>query len=308
MCIIAVNKKNKLSKEIVENCFENNDDGMGMLWTEDGELYSYKILDDVDTFYNEYSSVRDKVDTPIVLHFRIGTSGPNDIDNCHPFFVHEKLGFAHNGIINEFSFIGSDKSDTVLFNEAVLQNLKKSFINDDVICELIAGYIGSSKLAFLDTKGNIKIINEDLGDWELDDDTWFSNTTWRIARYKSTVQTTGSSIGYTYGMQSGHGTALKGEGACNTSSCGTQYSECYACSDKLLYDDEVERGLCDECGLRFGVICPDCFDEMEGPSYNKYCTMCGYDEKLGSVKDRGTVDDIEDQLDGYNSDDYFTYQ
>ena len=92
--------------------------------------------------------------------------------NVHPFTIRKDLVFAHNGIINE---VDDDKkmSDTQVFNRDILQNLKKSFLQDTIMIKLIEGFIGSSKLAFLNKDKSYKIINEDLGHWL--DDVWFSN-------------------------------------------------------------------------------------------------------------------------------------
>jgi len=173
MCIAILNSTTTLSKEHLENSWDNNNQGAGLLYNINGKLTVFKTYDKKQ-FINEYYKIRAAIKGKIVLHFRIATSGFEKYTNLHPFLVNQDLGFVHNGII---SGLGNQQhSDTYHFNE-MLKGFKHDFINCDMTKLFIADYIGSSKLVFLDSNDNATIINEDKGHW--DGDNWFSNDSYK---------------------------------------------------------------------------------------------------------------------------------
>lgn len=182
MCIAILNPtKVTLKKNVLKTCWDNNKDGAGMLYLQSGVLTAFKEMDNFDNFYNHYAWVRKThKDSQIVLHFRISTHGKVDLENCHPFMVNEDWGFVHNGIITNAKR-NADYSDTNMFNRDVLRKLPKDWIHNDAMYELVCGYIGSSKLLFLNKDNEAYIINEDWGVWDLG--CWFSNTTYKTSRY-----------------------------------------------------------------------------------------------------------------------------
>jgi hypothetical protein len=181
MCIIILNKKNIIPEEQFLQSWDNNPDGAGMAYIENGQIIIKKELNDPEKFYLCYLSAREKTTCPILLHFRISTSGKIDRANCHPFLVNKQLAFAHNGIIWHTTDKLSGFSDTMLFNKLILQRLPANFLDRKGIVELIRGYIDSSKLVFLHGTGRYDIINERLGHWS--DGNWYSNKT-----YKPTIK------------------------------------------------------------------------------------------------------------------------
>jgi len=186
MCIAILNTPNvTFPKALISTCWDNNGDGAGLIYTGGGSLYVHKELDSVDEFYNKYIDVRRRFPkSKIVLHFRIGTSGGINLDNCHPFSVSKNLAFVHNGIISELNGINPKKSDTNLFNEFVLQHLPANFTANPALMSVIEKYIGSSKLIFLDKDNEATIVNESLG---VEDtkypNCWFSNSTYKPSQY-----------------------------------------------------------------------------------------------------------------------------
>ena len=183
MCIAILNKLNArdVSKNELLNCWENNYDGAGLLWSSGGELKSFKELKDFEVFYSMYQYARTESIGDVLIHFRISTHGEVNKTNTHPFIVNNELGFIHNGIIYEFGY-EELFSDTYVFNRDVLQNLPSNFLENKGITTLINTIIDSSKLVFLDIQGNGTIFNERAGTW--DDDNWFSNTSYKsINRY-----------------------------------------------------------------------------------------------------------------------------
>lgn len=188
MCIAILNTPNiTFPKSIIRNCWENNSDGAGLIWTDTKRkrLHTFKELDSVEAYYAKYIEVRRKhPKSKVVLHFRISTSGGVNLPNTHPFSVNERLAFVHNGVISELNGIDKQRSDTNLFNARILQNLPAGFERNKVMAELIAKYIGHSKLIFLNAENEHTIINPNLGKTDPDyNGCWFSNSTYKPSAY-----------------------------------------------------------------------------------------------------------------------------
>lgn len=178
MCIAILNSLNSrdISKKELLNCWNNNYDGAGLLWSNGTKLKTFKELKNFDVFYSEYQKARYESIGDVLIHFRIGTHGKIDKNNCHPFLVNKDLGFIHNGIMYDFGY-EKDFSDTYVFNRDVLKVLPSNFLENDGVLNLIYIAIESSKLVFLDVNGKGTILNEKKGLW--DDGNWFSNTSYK---------------------------------------------------------------------------------------------------------------------------------
>lgn len=182
MCIAILNKFDLLSKSILKECWANNPDGAGFAYATQGNVYVYKELRSFKTFYKAYKSVRLVNDLPMIIHFRIATSGlVNDV-NCHPFQVRQDMAFIHNGMLSCQST--ETHSDTWHFNE-LLRGLPHGFELNKSIMILLQNASEGSKLVLLDGCGRYNIIHENAGHWNGDD--WFSNYSYIIYKtvYKS---------------------------------------------------------------------------------------------------------------------------
>lgn len=203
MCIIVAKKKGvKMpSKNILETCFNNNSDGAGLMYVQNGQVIIDKGYMDFKSFYKRLQKLErrlgDLTNKSIVMHFRIGTQGANDKATTHPFpiskdigqlkatYVKTDVGMVHNGIISKFNY---DKSisDTQLFIKdfvSVIKNLKKDFYTDNSVMQLLKGEIGSSKLCFLDKNENLYYIGEKF----VDNGVVYSNTTYKSYYYKTPI-------------------------------------------------------------------------------------------------------------------------
>ena len=149
----------KINKATLRRCYDANPDGAGFMYAEDKQLHVKKGYFTFKEFYKEYKPHGDK---QVLIHFRIKTHGPIDKDNCQPFLVNNSLGFIHNGIISGYG--SSSKSDTIEFNESILQKIVSKHGNnslfDDPMVELIENVIAYSKLVFLDRHCNFTIMND----------------------------------------------------------------------------------------------------------------------------------------------------
>ena len=116
MCIIAIkNKGISLPDETtLKAMFENNPDGAGFMYAYNGSVFIEKGFMSYEEFKRGLVKVSEKYDIsalPLVMHFRIATSGNVDGGTTHPFPVSSKrkilrktsfttnLAIVHNGII-----------------------------------------------------------------------------------------------------------------------------------------------------------------------------------------------------------------
>lgn len=186
MCIAIFNKQNLLSFDIVRNSWENNNDGAGLLWIENGALAVFKEANSMKRFYKKYKAIRAENTLPILLHFRIGTHGNFADYNLHPFLVNSQIGFVHNGVIR-ISEIDARYSDTNHFNRLVLQTLKnpaRIFKDGTNEAALVSHFCSTnSKLIFLNAAGQHRIFNESAGHYDKAGN-WFSNRTYEACSYR----------------------------------------------------------------------------------------------------------------------------
>ena len=193
MCVIAVKPANvaMISNETIENMWYNNDDGAGFMYPAHGGVKIRKGFMTLKALKKALKTLEKEIDTtatPIILHFRIGTSGGNIAANTHPFPVSESLAalqkthltaplaVAHNGVI-DIKPRKKDISDTmeyILSQLAPLYQLKKDFYRLEAGKQLIYNAI-RSKMAFMDAAGRISLI----GKFEKDGEYYFSNSSYQ---------------------------------------------------------------------------------------------------------------------------------
>ena len=193
MCVIAVKPANvtMIDDKIIENMWHNNDDGAGLMYPAHGGVKikkGYMTLKSLKKALKALNKEIDTTATPIVLHFRIGTSGGNIAANTHPFPVSENLAalqktqlttplaVAHNGVI-DIRPRKKDISDTmeyILSQLAPLYQLKKDFYRHEAGKKIVYNAI-QSKMAFMDAAGRISLI----GKFEKDGEYYFSNSSYK---------------------------------------------------------------------------------------------------------------------------------
>jgi len=171
--MIARPKGLKVEKKFLRNGWRENFHRCGFaIATEDEKLLIRKGFTNFKSFYR---ALREFDGLPAIIHMRWANRGVISHENTHPFYISENLVFAHNGTI---PILPSDKekSDTVTFNEEILQELykeDKNFLKNRGKRWLIANSIGHSKLVFMNNKGEQTIINKGLG--EEFEGVWYSN-------------------------------------------------------------------------------------------------------------------------------------
>lgn len=259
MCIAILNTKKagRLPKKQVQNSWDNNDMGAGLLWNKDGKLSVFKSYD-YEEYVDKYNELRDdNTIGNIVLHFRIATSGYNGEHNLHPFLTNDDLGFVHNGVIKGLG--NKSFSDTYEFND-MLKKFKHNFLSCDMTKYFISEYIGYSKLVFLDNKDKYTIINEELGKWA--NGNWYSNDSYK--EYKPYVY---------YGNQKVSKTAVSNTAPATKTYDKTSYSFDYNKIDE--WDEVSDTDALDEWDM-YDYLC-DIYglDPNDDASFNDLETYMG---------------------------------
>lgn len=243
MCIAILNTKKagRLPKKQIQNSWDNNDMGAGLLWNKGNKLSVFKSYD-YDDYLEKYNELRDdKSIGNIVLHFRIATSGYNGEHNLHPFLTNDNLGFVHNGVIKGLG--NKSFSDTYEFND-MLKKFSHNFLNCDMTKYFISEYIGYSKLVFLDNKDKYTIINEELGKWSSGN--WYSNDSYK--EYKPYVYYGNQKVAK--GADKPVDFSVKWDDMDVWDNLGNAPSNTTLSDDEELYDEwEIYEYLCDLYGL-----------------------------------------------------------
>lgn len=182
MCLILLkpSKKTFPRKEIETNMARNSD-GYGFMFVEDGRVHIKKMLK--PTYEDVKQAFRQLEKQDSLHHWRLRTHGDISPDNVHPYQILNKdkhgidLYLMHNGVI---SCVDRDvkKSDTALFCENWLKPVLVSspdLIKNEAFQKFVAKAIGdNSKLALMNSLGDIIIVNEHKGSWR--HGCWVSNT------------------------------------------------------------------------------------------------------------------------------------
>lgn len=177
MCVIIHLPAGKtLSKKLLQNCYDNNSHGYGILWrTEEGKLEHVKSIKDFDDFLKNWKDVPRNVERSV--HFRIKTHGLINEENCHPFFPRVDLGLMHNGMIQTI-MKDENMSDTYNFAEHELKHIVAKWDGclenqHEAFIRIVSRMTEGSKLLFMDSKGNVKITFPEK--WHKQDGCAFSN-------------------------------------------------------------------------------------------------------------------------------------
>lgn len=204
MCVIAYKPLNVAFPEekILQNCFENNSDGAGFMYSYQGEVHIKKGYETFKGFMNALNASRaitgDKV--PYVMHFRIATQG-YEKTMTHPFPLSAKMsnlkklkikcniGIAHNGILDITSDGAKTYSDTMKFITDYLSLIIRGYdwYEDKRTCQLIEKLIDGSRLAILDKNDHCELMGKG---WEEDKGVHYSNHSWAREPYKYVAPST----------------------------------------------------------------------------------------------------------------------
>ncbi|MBE7031952.1 MAG: hypothetical protein E7401_03200 [Ruminococcaceae bacterium] len=177
MCIIVAKAKGiKMPNgKTLLQCFENNPDGAGIMWSENGAVHirkGFMTNKEFDSFINKLGSRLDLADTALVMHFRITTHGNTNPQTCHPFPITRKIshlkrtsfttdiGVSHNGIIPIKCIPKLSDTQTYIAKKlALIKNIQRDFYTNVYVMQKIENEI-QSKMCFLTSDGQIYTIGK----------------------------------------------------------------------------------------------------------------------------------------------------
>lgn len=191
MCIIVYKPAGieSPSWQVLHNCFENNQDGAGFMYVENGKVYFEKGFMSWRSFKKALKPFKNRTDLPMAIHFRITTHGGTEKGLCHPFPLTENkkelkaisgttnVGIVHNGCI---SMVGkpdigmSDTSDFIRKYANIVITSPKWYNNPNankVLAELIG-----SKMLVLSNDGHGEVVGNG---WNEVDGVLFSNSSFQ---------------------------------------------------------------------------------------------------------------------------------
>lgn len=200
MCLIAhAPAKSRIKMDLMENAYDNNSDGWGIVYAHNGRLYVCKRMDNFATFKAVMNVVPD--DVPLGIHFRYATHGAKDLTNVHPFQLLSitdgdpmDLCMMHNGVISSTSTWskGTDdkRSDTSLYVDMILKPILKAHPEmafNEAFIRLVGRDIGGgNKFLLLAGDGRHSIVNESSGHTDKESpDVWYSNAYTLKPSYRS---------------------------------------------------------------------------------------------------------------------------
>lgn len=185
MCVILQGKKANVDK-LIDQAYASNPDGCGLMAVVNKQPIIHKSVDFV-SFINAWDSIPDDVE--VGVHFRIGTHGHLNDDNCHPFSVGSNVWLMHNGILRGITIPIPAWSDTKAFSHhltGISGKDSRAFYQENTQ-KYIRKMMGTSnKFLFMDSKGqfsfyphqaqsgNGKVRHRETG-WILEDNVYRSN-------------------------------------------------------------------------------------------------------------------------------------
>jgi hypothetical protein len=193
MCVIVYKPRDvPVDMGVLKECWHKNDDGAGLMFSEDGKLRIAKGFMTWRSFrkYIKRRGIERLTRLPVAFHFRIATHGSRGERNCHPFQINENLAMMHNGVIQKVvKHISDDEdiSDSEAFANRYVRSAFSVIGIDSLkggtpINDLFDEFVGTSRLLFMDNDGEVGIVNERSGSWPkygLGKDMWFSNMHWK---------------------------------------------------------------------------------------------------------------------------------
>ena len=185
MCMMVFDDRDNtkvVDQDILKRALDQNNDGMGMMFSEDGTLHYWHSMKDFNDLYKRYVDARSRK-CPVALHFRKGTKGTDNFENLHPFSVGTDFGMMHNGTLSWLTKeLPENWSDTRYFSHHIIPQLPSNFLSQAAFRIMLHELADGDRMLFMDGKGRHTIINESIGFWDFD--VWYSH-----GRYKTWMLT-----------------------------------------------------------------------------------------------------------------------
>lgn len=260
MCLIINKPKNiDFPEEWLDNSFERNRDGWGVMWPFNNQVFIRKGFK-----LQELKDILEKLPSTmhIAIHMRAATHGEKDLINCHPIRVTKHIWAMHNGIIS-VPTPNKKWSDTKHFIEYGIKPILTMYPDlwgTEQLKDTIKQFAGGgNKLLLMHDNGSIMIINETAGSWK--EKCWLSNTYSIEGRSKPNQRGSYEGGCYYGGGYEGSVNYYRNHGSVSNETKTSQTLArkwCNACKTSI------------ECGKEewsnvpgVGWICPHCYQKIE---------------------------------------------
>lgn len=169
----------ELSDAWLKDFYARNRDGYGVMYAEDGVLYTSKGIGSAEDWIKFF---RQHEHRTAAFHLRMKTHGDIDMTNCHPYEIYGDgakmpVYIMHNGVLHTGNDRDRSKSDTWHFVRDYIIPLTKE--QPEVIFtpefeKVIGKFVGNNRFALLNHLGELQVVNESQGvRWN---GMWLSNT------------------------------------------------------------------------------------------------------------------------------------
>lgn len=171
---------------------DNNTDGFGYCYPVNNKIHIVKLgllKSAKQIIKNIKDNIPNIIDTPILLHARIATSGLIDKKACHPYPITDKddllripdllceMACCHNGVLSK-----GDKvlNDSQLFIRDILSHFTFNEMNMAHIKTLLECYISGSKLAVMNNDSQVLLLGNG---WITEENIFYSNSSYKQENY-----------------------------------------------------------------------------------------------------------------------------
>lgn len=166
MCVIIVKPSGATMPDgYLENCYDNNPDGFGWMYAEDGRVIADKFIPkDFDEVLSVWNCL---ADIDVIFHLRWLTTGDISKAHCHPFRIlkdneiSHDLFFMHNGTFKVDQYEG--ENDTIAFKNTILKPLlvnNPDLLQSRAFISMLEGMESWSRMAFLSGDGTLTLTRE----------------------------------------------------------------------------------------------------------------------------------------------------
>lgn len=190
MCLIVWKEGHKaqFSNRQFKNMISRNQDGLGIMYRENGRVIVDKVLGSPKDKFKLFQKYRNK--EFYAMHSRMKTHGLINEDNCHPYELMNidkgdpiDLYLMHNGILSDAPDVDKNMSDTWHFVEYILKPIAKSNLDllwkSDEFQTWLQKKMGGSKLLLMRSdapEGGSPVLIFNHGAGTTVDNCWLSNT------------------------------------------------------------------------------------------------------------------------------------
>lgn len=194
MCVIAIKPVGAAlpNNDTLKTMWEHNPDGAGFMYAKDGRVYIQKGFMGLRKFKKALREIPDLESLPLVMHFRISTSGGVNREMTHPFPLSDShaeltaqcstasVGIAHNGVLlTPGTKTTSDTYEYIKGQLFPLSQALPTWYKDRNAMKVVENATIGSRLAILN--GNGEIIRTGYG-WITDGEITYSNESYKTKR------------------------------------------------------------------------------------------------------------------------------